>query len=85
MGTHAPERQRSNIHALPYKRTRNAKDAGCVLGSYLRIIGEHGNAVGRGKPVEKIGKGRQGGGGQSERLFSSIGTHEANVRLCRRA
>ncbi len=78
------EGQRADIHPLPHERPRNPKDAGSVLGRDLGIVGEHGNTVGRGKPVEKIGEGGQGGGRKRECLFCPVAAHEVNIGPCRR-
>lgn len=46
MRSDAPERQKADIHPSSHERAGDAQDAGCILGRDLRIIGEHGDAIG---------------------------------------
>lgn len=46
MRANAPERQQTSIHPSSHERAGDAQDAGCIFGRDLRIIGEHGDAIG---------------------------------------
>ena len=79
MRAHAAERQQADIHSPSHKRPGNAQDARCVLRCDLCIVGEHGHAIRRGKPVEQVGKGRQGGSRKRDGILSPIIPQNANI------